>query len=81
MFKDNVFAAFKNYKTLRKKQSNCQPKVLHTNRKKEYIRDLNDYFNENSITHKVTASYLPEQNKKTERVNHIIMSLIWAIFA
>ena len=42
-FKDDVLVVFKNYKALCKKQSECQLKILHTDRKKEYIGEFVDY--------------------------------------
>ena len=79
--KDDVLAAFKNYRTLREKQSGCQLKVLHTGRGGEYIGEFDDYFKKNGITHKVIAPYSPEQNEKAERVNHTIIRPVWAILA
>lgn len=43
------------------------------------MEELNNYFKENRITHKVIAPYSPEQNRKVKRVNHTIIDLIWAI--
>ena len=43
--------------------------------------EFNNYLKENGITHKVTASYSPEQNKKAERVKHTIMGPVQAILA
>ena len=43
--------------------------------------EFDDYFKENSITHEVTAPYLPEQNGKVKKANQIIMGPIKAIFA
>ena len=80
-FKDDALTTFKNYRALHKKQSGYQLKVLHTDGRREYIRKFDDYLKENSITHKVTALYSLKQNEKAERVNRIIIRLVWAIFA
>ena len=80
-FKNDALAAFKNYRALREKQFGCQFKVLHTDRGEEYMGEFDDYLKENSITHKVTASYSLEQNGKVERVNRMTMGPVWAIFA
>lgn len=80
-YKDDAIFVFKNYKVLYMKYSGCQLKVFHIDGGAQYMREFNYYFKENSITHKVTASYSPEQNRKVERVNHIIIGLIQAILA
>ena len=80
-FKNDVFAAFKNYRALHKKQSGCQLNVFHTDGGEEYMREYNEYFKENSIIHNVTALYSPKQNGKAERVNSTIMGPVWAILA
>ena len=41
-FKDDVLAAFKNYKALQKKQSSCQLKVLYTDRGGKYMEEFNN---------------------------------------
>lgn len=56
-YKDVALVVFENYKTLQKKQFGCQLKVLHTDKRRKYIKEFNDYFQENNITHKTTISY------------------------
>ena len=45
------------------------------------MEEFDYYLKENGITHKVTASYSPEQNGKAEKVNCTIMGSFRAIFA
>lgn len=45
------------------------------------MREFDDYFKKNSISHKVTTPYLPKQNGIVKKVNYIIMGLFWAIWA
>lgn len=80
-FKNNAFAALKNCKASREKQFGYKLKIFYSNRKKEYIREFDDYFNKNSNTHEVTAFYLLEQIEKVKKVNCIIIAPIWAILA
>lgn len=56
-FKDDVLPTFKNYKTLREKQSDYQLKALHIDGRRDYMRKFNDSLQENGIIHKVTAPY------------------------
>ena len=80
-YKDDILAVFKNYKTLREKQSDCQLKVLHIDRGGKYVREFDNYLKENSITYKITALYSFEQNRQAVRVNRTIMDSVRAIFA
>ena len=80
-FKDDAFSTFKNSKALHEKQSGCQLKILHTNGRREYIGEFNDYLKKNSIAHEVIAPYSFKQNKKAKRVNCRIIGSIRAIFA
>ena len=48
---------------------------------REYMGEINDCVMKNGSSHEVTAAYLTEQNKKAERVNYLIMSPVWAIYA
>ena len=79
-YKDDVLAAFIDYKALRKKQSSCQLKFLHINEERKYMGEFDDYFKENVIIHKVTTSYLFEQNSKAKKINHTIIGPVRAIF-
>lgn len=67
-FKDDALATFKKLK------------VLQTNRGRKFRGKFDDYFQENGISHEVTAPYSPEQNGKADRVNTIIR-LVGAILA
>ena len=78
-FKDDALKAFKDYKTLREKQSGCQLKILHTDGGGEYKGDFETYLIENGIHHEITAPYSPEQNGKAERLNRTIMRLVQAL--
>ncbi len=78
-FKDDAFDAFKNYKTLQKKQSGCQLKVLNNYGGGDYMGVFGDYLQENCISHGVTSFYLLKQNKKGEMVKCIIIGHIQAI--
>ncbi len=80
-FKDDALAAFQNYKALREKKSGYLLKIFHTDGGGEYMREFDDCFKENGISHEVTAPYSPEQNGKAERVNRTIMGPVRAIFA
>ena len=80
-FKDNALTALKNYKALQEKQSGRQLKVLHTDKRGEYMGEFDDYLKEIDIIHKITAPYLPEQNRKAERVYRTIMGPVRAILA
>lgn len=75
-FKDDALATFKSYKALQEKQSDFQLKVFHTDGGGEYKSNFDDYLKEISITHKVTAPYIPEQNSKTKRLNWTIMGSV-----
>ncbi len=79
-FKNDALAAFKNYKTLHKKQSGCPLKIFHTDGGRKYIEQFDDCLKENGISHEVTAVYSPEQNRKAKRVNRTIIAPDWAIF-
>ena len=43
--------------------------------------EFDDYLKENDITHKVTAAYSTEQNRKAEKVNRTIIGPFQAILA
>ena len=58
-YKDDILVTFKNYKTLREKQSSYQLKVFHTNGGREYMGKFDDYLKEYSISHEVIAPYSP----------------------
>ncbi len=75
-FKDDVLAAFKNYKALLAKQSGCQLKIIHSDRGGEYMGKFNDCFKKNSISYEATALYLPEQNRKQKE----LIALSWTMF-
>lgn len=78
-FKDDALLAFKNYRTLREKQSNCQLKVFHTDGGGEYKGEFDAYLKENGIYHESTAPYSPEQNGKAERLNRTVMGPVRAL--
>lgn len=65
-FKDDAFPIFKNYKALHEKQSSYQLKILHSDKRGEYMGEFNDYFQENGITHKFIIPHSSEQNGKAE---------------
>ncbi len=80
-FKDDALAAFKDYKALREKKSVCQLKIIHTDERGECMADLDDSLKENGISHEVTTSSSPEQNRKAERVNRTMIGPVRTIFA
>ncbi len=79
-FKDDALATFKNYKALHEKQSGSLLKILHTDGGPEYIEGFDDCLKKNGISHEVTASSSPEQNRKAERVNRTSIGPVRAIF-
>lgn len=80
-FKDDGVVAFKNFRALCEKQSDCQLKIFHIDGEWEYMEGFDNYFKENDINHEVTAVYSPEQNDKAERINRTIQGLDRAILA
>lgn len=61
--------------------SSYQLKVIHTNRRGEYMKEFHNYLKKNDITYEITALYLLEQNGKVERVNCTIMDLVQVVLA
>lgn len=61
-YKDDLFVLSKNYKVLYKKQSGCQQKILHKDKRETYMGDLDNYLKKNRIIQKVTVSYIFKQN-------------------
>lgn len=53
--KNDALVALKNYKAMREKQSDCEVKVLPTNRGREYMWRCDNYFKGNAMTQNVTA--------------------------
>ncbi len=69
-------AVFKKYKALHEKQSSSQLKIFHIDRRKKCMKNFEDYFEENSIGHKVTFFiYLSKANIKKE-----LTALLLALF-
>lgn len=61
-FKDNAFAAFKNYKALCENQFGYQLQNFHTNGRREYMEEFEYYLQEKRISYEITTFYSPEQN-------------------
>lgn len=63
-------------KPCKKKKTGCQLKIPYTDEGREYIWVFNNYLQENSIYHEITASYSPKQYKKTKKLT----TLLWGLF-
>nr|KYP53446.1 Retrovirus-related Pol polyprotein from transposon TNT 1-94 [Cajanus cajan] len=72
-----VLGIFKKFKTLNKKQSGKQIKVLRSDRGKEYIsHEFHKFYEDGGIERQLIVAYSPQQNGVSKRKNHTIMEMV-----
>jgi transposase InsO family protein len=74
-YKDDTFAAFKNWKVMIEKQTERKAKLLRTDNGGEfYSYVFNDYCRQEDIVRHHTIHHTPQQNGVAERMNRTIIS-------
>lgn len=74
--KDEVFEAFKNFKTEAEKQTGKKIKCLRTDNGREYLSNIFESFlRENGIKRQLTVPYTPQQNGLAERANRTLVEM------
>lgn len=74
--KDQAAACIKNYVELVKTEHSRKPKIIRSDRGKEYVNKyLQDYLNNEGIKIQLTAAYSPQQNGVAERKNRSLMEM------
>ncbi len=73
--KNQAFDVFKTFKANIKRSSNeCKIIILRADNESEYIdQKFQNYLTEHEINWDSRASYVPEQNDETERLNRTLM--------
>lgn len=72
--KDEVFSAFKTFKSLVENQTDLKIKMLRTDNGREYInKNFQMFLQQCGIKHQTTVPYSPQQNGVAERANRTIM--------
>lgn len=74
--KDEVFQAFKDYRTEVEKQTGKKIKCLRSDNGREYVnKDFDRYLRENGIKRQLTVPYTPQQNGIAERANRTLVEM------
>jgi len=74
--KSEVFKYVKKYIEAVKTKFNKKPKILRSDRGKEYVnKQMIDYLKEEGIKIELTASFSPQQNGKAERKNRYLIDM------
>lgn len=74
--KDLAAACIKNYVELTKTQQCRKPRIIRSDRGKEYVnKNLQDYLRAEGIETQLTAPYSPEQNGVAERKNRSLLEM------
>lgn len=75
-YKSESLQNFKHYTALQKNQINCCLKIIYTD---SAFSDWDDYCKECSINHKISSSYISEQNNKAECFNRTVIRSVKSI--
>ncbi|KAK2578839.1 hypothetical protein KPH14_012194 [Odynerus spinipes] len=74
--KSEVYQKFKEYLAFVKNKYNKKPKVIRSDRGKEYVNhNLISYLKDEGIKMELTAPYSPQQNGKAERKNRYLIEM------
>ena len=74
--KDEVFDAFKTYKSFVENQTDFKIKCLRTDNGKEFVnKSFNEFLSSNGIKRQLTVPYTPQQNGIAERANRTLVEL------
>src|SRR5258708_7794285 len=80
--KDDAFPIFKQWKACMEKETGKVLKILCMDSSSKYTSNMfSTYLADNSIKHKLTNAYTPQENGVSKCANHTLNNLAWSMIA